>query len=478
VGVAVVGQLPKQLPPIAHLWDDLSLELLANLSTGALAVGTISLVSNTAIARSLASQTGQRIDSNQEFIGQGIANVAIGFFSGYPGAGSFSRSAVNLRLGAKTQMSAIFSALFVVLAIFTLAPYVAFLPRAVVAGILILAAYGLIDQAEIARIRQGSRDDAAIMLITFLGTLFLRMEFAVLMGVFLSFALYITKSSVPRVLNVVPEPGFRHFAYLPDNPMCPQLATIDVMGDLYFGAVHHIEEAIFKHMRANPYQRYLLLRMRSVNQCDFSGIYVLESIVKAYRERGGDVFMVRVQPPVMELMQTTGFADFFGADHYLTDDTAIPHIFYHVLDPAICIYECEFRVFGECQNLPKQTFDEAFNLSDTPIVDDFPRISAKDLDMLIHGDRSLLVLDIREAREYNLRHIPASKLQALSGLFKDKIAPPTGDPTTVIVCRTGRRSVRAAQLLRNYGWKNLCILDGGLLAWENSGLLEAVSSQN
>ncbi len=473
LGVAVVGYLPQQLPPLQKLWENVSLDLIANLSTGALAVGTISLVANTAIARSLAAQTGQRTDSNQEFVGQGIANIMIGFFSGYPGAGSFSRSAVNLRLGAKTRMSAVFSAIFVVLAVLILAPWVAFLPRAAVAGVLILAAYGLIDRAEISRIWQGARDDALIMLITFAGTLFLQLEFAVLLGIFLSFAMYVMKTSVPRVVPVVPEPGFKHFAYQPKKPLCPQLATIDVMGDLYFGAVNHIEEAIFKHMAAYPHQRYLLLRMRSVNQCDFSGIHALESIVQAYRERGGDVFLNRVQPPVMELMRTTNFYNFLGADHYLTDDTAIPHIFYKVLDPAICIYECEVKVFHECQNLPKQIYTLEGLYQPQVAVEDIPTISVYQLQVLLQSKTPPTVIDVREPREFAHNHIPQAKLLPLSRLLTQK-PDLSADASLVLVCRTGRRSVRAAQLLYSYGWHDVTVLRGGLQAWEAAGFLEAV----
>ena len=473
LGVAVVGHLPQHLPPFQKLWENVSLDLISNLSAGALAVGTISLVSDTAIARAISAQTKQRIDSNQEFIGQGIANVMIGFFSGYPGAGSFSRSAVNLRMGAKTRMSAIFSAIFVVLAVLILAPWVAYLPRAAVAGVLILAAYGLIDRAEIRRIWRGARDDALIMLITFAGTLFLRLEFAVLLGVLLSFAMYVMKTSVPRVVPVVPEPGFRHFAFQPDKPACPQLATIDVLGDLYFGAVHHVEEAIFAHMEAHPNQPYLLLRMRSVNQCDFSGIYALENIVQTYRDRGGDVFMVRVQPPVLALMHDTGFYDFLGADHYLTDDTAIPHIFYHVLDPAVCIYECEYRVFSECQNLPKQLYPlENLSLPKPPRTE-FPEIAAAELYRQLHSDHPPYVMDVREPREFAREHIPQSHLYPLGKLFVKRPSLPADTPI-VLVCRIGRRSHKAAQVLDAFGWENVTLLKGGLQAWEAAGFLEAV----
>ena len=254
-GVAVIGQLPQSLPPLADL-PIFDLELIGTLSTGALAVGAIGLVETAAISRSIATQTGQRLDSNQEFVGQGIANVFAGFFSGYPVAGSFSRSAVNFKAGAKTPVAAIFSSLFVLIAIFTLAPAAAFLPTASLAGVLIITAYGMIDREEIGRIWQGTRGDGIIMFITLAGTLFLEIEFAVLIGLLFSFALYIMRTSTPRVQAVLPDADFKHFTYQPENPPCPQLAVIEIQGDLYFGAVNHVEETIMAYLEQHPEQRF------------------------------------------------------------------------------------------------------------------------------------------------------------------------------------------------------------------------------
>src|SRR5690606_28651903 len=231
------------------------------------------------------TQTGQRIDSNQEFVGQGLANILCGFFSGHAVAASFSRSAVNYNAGARTAMAVIISAICVVLAMFLLAPLTAYLPRAALAGVLVVIGLNMVDYKELVRILQGTRGDAAIMAVTFLGTLFLQIETAVLMGILLSLVVYLLRTSAPRVQAVVPDERFRHFVYLPDKPVCPQLGVIDILGDLYFGAVNHVEEAIHRFQNEHPEQRYLLIRMHNVNHCDFSGIHMLESVVRSYRER-------------------------------------------------------------------------------------------------------------------------------------------------------------------------------------------------
>jgi SulP family sulfate permease len=472
-GVSVIGQIPQSLPPLAGL-PLFDLDFIAQLSTGAFAVAAIGLVETTAISRSIATQTGQRLDSNQEFVGQGLANIAVGLFSGYPVAGSFSRSAVNYRAGAKTSVSAIISGILVLLGMFTLAPLAVYLPRAALAGVLIVTAYGMIDRKEIGRIMRGAKADAVIMIVTFLGTLFLHLEFAVLAGIFLSFAVYIMKTSVPRVAPVVPDQNFKHFVHQADKPYCPQLGLLDIQGDLYFGAVNHVEKVILQHASVHSTQRYLLLRMHNVNQCDFSGIHMLESVVKTYRDRGGDVYFVRVRDSVLDLMKTTGFYDHLGSDHFLDEDTALEYLFYRVLDPSICIYESDVRVFRECQKLARPDYAVEIPLIDIP-AQNVKEIRSDHLWERLHQKEPLLVIDVREPREYRNGHIPEAQLIPLPRLLSNSDELPPDKPI-VLVCQSGRRSTRAAQFLMSKGCQNVQVLQGGMLEWRTQGLLKAVET--
>jgi SulP family sulfate permease len=475
-GVDVIGQLPSNLPPFANL-PILDINFIARLSTGALAIGAIGLVQTTAISRAISARTGQRTDSNQEFIGQGLANIASGFFSGYACSGSFAISAIHLKSGAKTQISTIFAGLLVLIVMFTIAPLAAFLPRTALAGVLIVTAYGMIDRAEIRRIWHSTRGDAIIMLTTFMGTLFLSLEFAVLAGILLSFAHYIMKTSVPRVYSVLPDENFEHFVQQqPGQDPCPQLGIIKISGDLYFGAVNHVEEAIFEHLENHPDQRFLLLRMHGVNQCDFSGIHMLESIRKSCQERGGDLFFMKVQNPAINLMKTTGFYEQLGSSHFVKEEEAISYLFYKKIDPAICIYECPVRAFVECQNLPKQlgVLNQTLPLGNG--TQPVPEISPEKLwQNLRSGSPTYQVIDVREPREFKQGHIPEAQLVPLPDIFTNdlNLTVPKADEI-VLVCRGGRRSTRAAQMLWNKGVRNASILRGGMVAWESAGLLEAV----
>jgi SulP family sulfate permease len=473
-GVAVVGQLPRRLPPIAHL-PLFNLDLIASLSTGVLAVVAIGLIQSIAIVRSIAAQTGQRLDSNQEFVSQGISNLVSGFLSGYPGSASFSSSVVNIEAGAKTPVAAVFSSLVVLVTMFFLASLTAYLPVAVLSGVLILAALGLTNRREIVRILRGAPGDALILLSTSIGVLFLSIEFAVLLGVLFSFTLYLFRTSMPRVHVVLPDDDFKHFSYQPGKSPCPQLGILDILGDLYFGAVNHVEEIIFAQADKHPEQRFLLIRMTHVNHCDFSGIHVLESVIRTYRDRGGDVFLVRVSRPVAQLMQSTGFDRLFGLDHFLDEDEAIHHLFHRILDPVICIYECPLRVFKECQNLPKQV-DLVGIPHETEVPSDYIfSLTSQELWRLMHVGTPPYVIDVREPREFKRGHVPGAHSVPLSTIFLNTVRFP-GDQQIVVVCRSSRRSRRAAYVLQHMGIMNVSILEGGMLAWEAAGLLEAIDT--
>jgi sulfate permease, SulP family len=473
-GVAVIGELPRSLPPLTKL-PLLDLNLIGQLSSGALAIAVIGLIEAMSIARSIGSQTGQRINSNQEFVGQGLANVACGFFSGFTASGSFTRSAVNFEAGARSPIAAAASGLFVLAAMLLLAPLLAFVPRTALAAVLLVTAYGMIDRREIARIWQSTEGDKLIMVVTIGATLLLPLQFAVLTGVLMSLAYYVWRTSVPRVYPVVPDAQFKHL--VPQNgqqrPSCPQLGILEIQGDLYFGAAPHVESVITLDHAEHIGQRYLLLRMVSVDQIDISGIHMLESIVRSYREEKGDVFLVRVQTPVFEFMQATGFVDLLGRDHFLDDDTAISQLFYHVLDPAVCIYECERRVFKECQNLPKQSLPAGIRMHTEQPTRPTPTVTARELWEQMHHATPPLICDVREPREFQRAHIPQARLLPLPKVLSEPASLPR-EGRIVLVCRTGRRSTRAAQALLQQGYDNVAVLAGGLTAWEAAGLLEAV----
>ncbi len=470
--VRVVGELPRSLPPFEAL-PLLDLDLLGRLATPALSIAAIGVVEAVSIGRVMAGRTGQRLDSNQEFVGLGLANVACAFFSGYPSSASFTRSAVNLQAGARSPFASVFTSLLVLLTLVTLAPLAAYIPMAALAGVLVVTAYDLIDRREADRIWRGSASDRAIMVVTFVCTLLLPLHFAVLTGIGMSLGAFLLRTSQPRVRFLVPDTSFNQFEAQGARPACPQLGVVEVMGDLYFGAVQHIEESVLTNMERNPSQRFLLLRLHSVDSCDISGVHMLESLTRLYRGRGGQLFLTRVRRPVLDTLRAAGFLRTLGAERVLGSAHAISDLFYHVLDPAVCIYECPLRVFKECQDLPKQLGGLSGDLLSTCHESELDFVEPRAVWRALQSQSPPLVLDVREPREYARGHVPKAQSLPLPGLLSGAVALPQSE-SVVLVCRSGRRSIRAACALREQGRANVQVVKGGMLAWEAANLLEAI----
>jgi len=472
-GVRVVSEMPQGLPGMLD-FASIDPSLISKLIPGALAIAAIGLVQTMSITRVIAAQTRQRLDSNQEFIGQGLANIASGLFSGFACTGSFVRSAVNYQAGAVTSMSSVFSGLIVMVGMLALAPLARYIPMAALAGVLILAAYGLLDRKEIVRIWQGGHGDRIIMVATLVATMILPLAYAVLLGISISLIHYLLKTSTPRVMAVVPDETFQYLVSESGRESCPQLGVIEILGDLYFGAVHHVEDFLLHYREQHPEQRYLLFRLQSMEHCDISGIHALEATVRTYRKLGGDVFISRCKQPVREIMRSSGFAEMLGDDHFIErSQNAVGYMFHQVIDPAICIYECPVRVFKECKALAKR-----LDLIGEYPLTSLPRnaineVTAKTLWDEMHTPNPPLVVDVREPREFKHFHIPGASLIPLPDLIKD---PKQLDPNRniVLVCRSGRRSFRAASLLLETGFKSVRILQGGIISWDNAKLIAAI----
>lgn len=467
LGVQVVGAIPSALPQptdLAAVWELIRSGTPRSLLTGALAIALLGLVEAVSIARTIARSTGQRLDVDQEFVGQGLANVAAGLFSGYTCSGSFTRSAVNYQAGARTAMAGVFAGLFVLVGTLLAAPWLASLPRAGLAGVLMLVAWGMIDRASIARVLRTSTAESAVMIVTFLATLLVPLEFAVLSGVLFSLGMYLYRSSLPRVVAVVPDPTFRHFVEHEDAPECSQVAVMNLRGPLYFGATQHVEHALLALLDEKPPRRWLLLRLHGVDQCDYTGIEMLETVVQAFRAAGGDVFVVQVRPPVRAIMASSGFLELLGEDHVLAQEAAIDYLFEEVIDPAVCWYVCRSRIFAECQAIAKHPQEITIPPHRPRRVEPWRTLAVDQAEALI-AEHNPLVLDVREPDEYEHGHLRQALALPLARLFSEPPELPRDRPL-LLVCRSGRRSLRGLRLLLELGYEEVYALKGGILSWK------------
>lgn len=350
--IHMVGALPASLPPLSS--PSLSFSTMTTLAPAALAVSLFALTEAVAIARSLAMRSGQIINGNQEFIGQGLSNIVGSFCSAYVATGSFNRSAVNYQAGAKTPLAAVFAGGLLMILVLLVAPLAIYLPNAAVAAILFLVAWGLIDIQHIRRTLRVSRADSIVLAATFFATLFLELEFAILLGMFLSLGVYLSRTSRPRVLVRVPDPRHprRLFTSDPSLPECPQLKLVRIDGSLFFGAVDYVAERLRALAKEHPEQKHLLILARSINFVDISGAELLAREARARRAMGGRLYLHQIKEATCETLRRGGYAEEIGPENIFdSKHVAIKSIFQQ-LDREICM-RCDKRIFEECQSVPK-----------------------------------------------------------------------------------------------------------------------------
>lgn len=349
--ISVVGALPDTLPPLSS--PQFSLDVIKDLAPAALAVTLFALTEAVSIGRSLGARSGQRINGNQEFIGQGLSNLAGSFFSGYVATGSFNRSGLNYQAGAKTPLAAVFAGLLLIVIVVMVAPLAAYLPKAAMAGILFLVAWGLIDFVEIRHILHSNRREMAIMGVTLFGALFLELEFAIFSGVMLSLVLYLMKVSKPRIVTRTPDPRQVDHAFSSDPtlPQCPQLRFLRIDGSVFFGSVNHIQDAFAKIEADNPDQKHLAINAVGINFVDIAGGGAMVREAKRRHAHGGDLYFIHVKEGLWESLEGCGCLDEIGPNNVFQNKaTAITGI-YQKLDRSIC-QTCDKRIFRECQNDP------------------------------------------------------------------------------------------------------------------------------
>ena len=365
-GIHMVGALSGTLPPLSM--PQFSIDVFQELAPLALAMTLFALTEAVSISRSIALKSGQPVQGNQEFLGQGLSNIAGSFFSSYVATGSFNRSGANYDAGARSPLSAIFAGVLLIPLIPVVAPLTAYLPKAAVAAILITVAWRIINFAQIKSIVTADRKEAAIMGVTFLSTIFFKLEFAILFGVILSLLIFLRKTSRPRILSRVPNPESRHrkFDSAVSLPECPQFKILRLDDSIYFGSVAHITEMFRLYREHYPEQKHLLLLTKGINQVDLGGAELLLSETKERRKIGGDFYLYRLKDSASSVLRDGGYLDYIGEPNIFdSKEEAIEQVFQR-LDRDIC-KTCEKRIFLECKTLENEELTDAVQVK-VPVV--------------------------------------------------------------------------------------------------------------
>ncbi|VAW54689.1 Sulfate permease [hydrothermal vent metagenome] len=348
-GIKLIGEIPAHLPPISS--PEFSIETIRMLAPEAFAIALLGLIEAVSISRAVATKSNQRIDANQEFIGQGLSNIVGSFFSSYAGSGSFTRSGINYDAGARTPLSAIFAALLLMVIVLLVAPLTAYLPIAAMGGIILLVAYNLVDFHHIKQTLTFSKSESSILLTTFFATLFLELEFAIYLGVLLSLILFLAKTSTPHIptLSLDDTGGKRKLINIQKKPVkqCPQLKIIRIDMSVYFGSINHIQKRIAMIVE-NEKIYHILIVASGINFIDLAGAEALVSENNRLKKVGGGLYFVGMKANVYEFAAKSCFIKNIGNDHFFDTKGHALHGIYSRLDQSVC-EKCHALIFDECQ---------------------------------------------------------------------------------------------------------------------------------
>ena len=329
-GGEVVGVIPAGLPSIKM--PTFSLDALGSLLSAALVISLVGFMEAISIAKAIAAKTRQRLDPNQELIGQGLANVVGSFTQAFPVSGSFSRSAVNMNSGAKTGMSSVITALIVLVALIFLTPLLYHLPQAVLAAIIIMAVIGLVNFQAVKHAWQASRHDGIAAVVTFFATLAFapHLDKGIMVGAGLALGLYLYRTMSPRVaiLGRYKDGTLRDIHVNPDLPTSKHMVAIRFDGSLYFANVAYFEDAVLEAVANHPDAKYVLVVGDGINQLDASGEEVIHHLVERLHSIGTTLVFSGLKKQVLDVMHATGLFDMIGQDKvFATEELAIAAIY-------------------------------------------------------------------------------------------------------------------------------------------------------
>ena len=315
-GGAVVGTIPRGLP--SFILPKLSFQSVASLLSMAMIISLLGFMEAISIAKAMAAKTGQRLDYNQELIGQGFANIVGAFGQSYPVSGSFSRSAVNLQAGAITGMSNVISSGVIVMTLLFFTPLLYHLPQSVLAAIIMMAVIGLIHVKGFIHAWQAQKYDGFIFTVSFVSTLAFapHLDKGIMISVVLSLGLYLLRNMKPdiAILSKHPDTTFRNSARF-NLEQCRYISVVRFHGSLFFANVNYLEEVILERIATMPDLKHILIVGDGVNELDASGEEILSNLLNRLREAGYELSLSGLNDSVLDVIRRTGLYDQIGEDH-------------------------------------------------------------------------------------------------------------------------------------------------------------------
>jgi SulP family sulfate permease len=351
-GVAIVQEIPRKLP--AFQWPAANWEHVRILSSGAFAIALLGLLEAIAMAKAIAAQTRQKLDINQQCLSEGVANLTGSFFQCFPGSGSLTRSNINVQAGGRTQWSGVISAVAVALTVLLFAPYAKFIPKSGLAGILMLSAWRLVDRAQLAYYLRTTRYDAWIVALTAISAVAVSVEFCVLIGVFLSFVLYVPRAARVHLTELIMTPESVVRERRPGDEHCPRIRIFSLEGEFFFGAAPELEQHLETiAATAEEGARVVILRLKRVRNPDAVCMSVLDHFIDQMQAAGVPVLFCGVRPDLMQVIRTSGLDRVIGPERLFVFEEHPGKFWTSTIDAVHFAYE----IIGDdvCETCPRRS---------------------------------------------------------------------------------------------------------------------------
>jgi len=318
--VAVSESVPASLP-LPHI-PEIKFAWISQLSSGSLAIAFLGLMEALAIAKAIANQTGQVIDYNRQCMAEGLANLGGGFLQCLPGSGSLTRSAINYQSGAKTRFSGVLTALFVAVGLLALAPLTKYIPKAALAGLLIITAARLIDLKRLRYTFRASNFDAGLVVITTVAALLIGIEYSILIGVALSIVLFVPRAAKLKAAELFISNEGVVRERLSSDPPCTSMILFDLEGEIFFGAAPELDQYLdkFKGRAISSGINFIVLRLKRVRNPDIVCIERLEHFLHDAEKQGITVLLAGVRPDLAGVFSKLGFGEWFPLEHIFLEE--------------------------------------------------------------------------------------------------------------------------------------------------------------
>ncbi len=328
-GGEVVGSIPPGLPGIGI--PQMSWEAVMSLLSSALVISLVGFMEAISIAKAMAAKTKQRINPNQELLGQGFSNILGSLSQAFPVSGSFSRSAVNLNAGAVTGLSNVFAGLIVLVTLLFLTPLLYHLPQAVLAAVIMMAVIGLVNFKAIGHAWHTHKHDGIAAIVTFVATLAFapHLDNGIMVGAGLAIILYLYRTMKPRVAILGRHPdGTLRDIKVHDLPVSENVIAMRYDGQLYFANVPYFEDTVLEAVANNPRAKHLLIVSDGINQLDASGEEVIRHLVQRLRSNGIRVVFSGLKKQVLDIMRRSGLLDYIGQESIFADEEKALEVIY------------------------------------------------------------------------------------------------------------------------------------------------------